>query len=1037
MAYQLIYTSVSRGLIPGRSGYTVAARHRQIRDRMVSDIERISGYTFATSGVSPVIYAHRRISCSGKDYHVLTRNMDAGSDYTGRTNHLAHHLICEPEEISGCGASPAEILHGFNWLESYADEPRYLEEHEIIDLGQFSGTFKLPAKNWQGVRGAAGDAALLIDEKGKPGSAFVVASSTDDTTARKLLALYAESLQLGTSPDDIPATWKASFTTYLQQVDTLADFDWAGCTQDQALLQRPGNRMVLNLAAMEVPTPDSKQAKLAVTGRAEPPPPTHRQPVSLPKPDALQQQDSNVWQPDIGGQGLQQTGQSRRVTFTPVDSKGEVKTRDPLKLPGSSPIPVPSVALQSSGDGKLDFLKRPENMRLVIGGGAAAILALGLLCYYLFSVHPRQDFVSEVKGNIANSYWPGAMDAIDKQQGDMDAELIEDLRREVVTAMLVQAEEVNERYATGKGENVKELEEEVSARLKELVDFEEKYDLSNEDIEDLVASFERIKKIKSNAGGVNSGNPGLATSGNAEPPGEPAEPREKVPDKEVVVGHGKNPPPKTVEQEEEVLPNSVYLFLNDQSVALDKVQYNESWAGLQNGKEGERKVALRHYGLSPGNLLLLDPSGGDQYSYKFPESAEEESSDGYFPIDGNLNIKVMFKGGRTALLKRGAAGSDSKNAWDAALSNLFAFEGEGNRFQVLLWNGVPFKVTKVKPFALSGKVVGVTDAFGRYLASFKVGDSLGAKAEPTGIFMRYVSGHSAAGEKLFFESDRFRLPLKDNHKQLQINFDANAGKGRDDVALLERQVNEAKESIGNYESYRRWFAYRESLKKDLGQMGRDYITRFKEKDYPQICDPGNFSKEEDVREQLLEFAEHMVDGFPDALEEQGVGDSDVRRVTFSLSAKKFSELNFSTTVAKFKMGMDAFAKSCRDLAESSYRDDDDDRVYRIRDRDAREEIEEFARRWGNFFGGEKGERLWHFVEAKPRVPKMTEKEYSRMKRRLSDLGKLKVAADKASKRFDLLNTRGMPSGIYEIVLVFGDDKQMPFVIWSKEGKSGR
>ena len=57
-----------------------------------------------------------------------------------------------------------------------------------------------------------------------------------------------------------------------------------------------------------------------------------------------------------------------------------------------------------------------------------------------------------------------------------------------------------------------------------------------------------------------------------------------------------------------------------------------------------------------------------------------------------------------------------------------------------------------------------------------------------------------------------------------------------------------------------------------------------------------------------------------------------------------------------------------------------------------------------------------------------------MKRRLSDLGKRKVAADKASKRFDLLNTSGMPSGIYEIVLVFGDDKQMPFVTWSKEGQ---
>ena len=65
---------------------------------------------------------------------------------------------------------------------------------------------------------------------------------------------------------------------------------------------------------------------------------------------------------------------------------------------------------------------------------------------------------------------------------------------------------------------------------------------------------------------------------------------------------------------------------------------------------------------------------------------------------------------------------------------------------------------------------------------------------------------------------------------------------------------------------------------------------------------------------------------------------------------------------------------------------------------------------------------------------MTEKEYSLKKRRLTDLMKRKVLAEKSSKRFDFLDGSGMPTGIYEIVLVFGGDKQMPFVIWNKEGK---
>ena len=1038
MAYQLIYTSVSRGLIPGRSGYTVAARHRQIRDRLVSDIERISGYTFATSGVSPVIYAHRRISCSGKEYHVLTRNKDAGSDYTGRTNHLAQHLVCEAEEIAACGASPAEILHGFHWMESYAEEPRYLEDNEVIDLGQFAGTFKLPAKNWQAVRGEAGDAALLIDDAGKPGSAFVVTSSGADDDARKLLAMYAESLHLATSVDDTPAMWKASFTTYLQQVDTLADFDWAGCTGGQPLLQRPGNRLVLDLAALDVLTPASKQAKLAVTGRVDLPPPTHRSAASLPTPDALKQ-DLPVSQSGLGARG-QQPDQSRRVTFTPVDSQPDVKSRVPAKLRGSGPIPVPSVSMQSPGSGKLDFLKQPENLRFVIGGGVAAVLLLGLFCYYLFSVHPRQDFQADVRGQIANLYWQGAMDAIDKEKENMDAELVEELRREVMVAMIARVEGINEKYAAKKGEGVKQLEQEISGKLDQLVEFEKKYDLANQDIEDLVASFKGIKKTKRNAEALGPESPGLTSSGKGTPPPDVTDPEENGAGEEVLAGNEKSPPsggPVVKEPAEEVLPNAVYLFLNDQSVELDKVQYNESWANLQTGKEGARKVALRHYSLSSGNLLLLDPSSGDPYHYKFPESAEEESSDGYFPIEGNLNIKVMFKGSKTALLKRATTGKDVKDAWDRAQSNLFAFEGQGNRFQVLLWNGIPFKVTRVKPFTMSGKVVSVTAGFARYLASFKAGNSFEAKAEPTEVFMRYVSGRSSAGEELFFESERLQLPIEDARRGLRLNFSANGEKSRDDVAGLERKVSEARQSIANYENYRRWFAYREYLKKDLGQMGRDYITRFKEKDYPQICDPGNFSKEDDVREQILDFAEDMVDGLPDALEDQDVGDSDVKRVTFSLRAEKFSELSFATPVAGFKMGMEAFAESCRDLAKSSYRDDDGDRVYRIRDRDAREAIEEFATRWEDFFGGEKGERLWHFVAAKPKLPKMTEKEYSLMKRRLVNLTRSKAAADQASKRFDFLDTSGMPPGIYEIVFVFGDDKQMPFIIWNKEGKRGK
>ena len=208
MAYQLIYTSVPRGLVPGRSGYTIAARHRQIRDRLVSEIERISRYSYSKGGSSPIIYAHRIFDISGVSFHVFTRIVDAGSDYTGRTNYLAHHLICDAEELSRSRAKAAEIMNGFDWVDLFQDEPRYFEDDEIIDLSQFAGTLKLPAKSWKQIRGEAADAALLVENKSKIKNSILVFGEDSYSTQKKLIRLLGESSCLLSSPNQI------TYTTY-------------------------------------------------------------------------------------------------------------------------------------------------------------------------------------------------------------------------------------------------------------------------------------------------------------------------------------------------------------------------------------------------------------------------------------------------------------------------------------------------------------------------------------------------------------------------------------------------------------------------------------------------------------------------------------------------------------------------------------------------------------------------------------------------------------------------------------------------------
>ena len=46
MAQQLIFTSTPQGLEPGRSGYCTVARHKDIRHRLVRELERFSVYDF-------------------------------------------------------------------------------------------------------------------------------------------------------------------------------------------------------------------------------------------------------------------------------------------------------------------------------------------------------------------------------------------------------------------------------------------------------------------------------------------------------------------------------------------------------------------------------------------------------------------------------------------------------------------------------------------------------------------------------------------------------------------------------------------------------------------------------------------------------------------------------------------------------------------------------------------------------------------------------------------------------------------------------
>ena len=299
MPWQLVYTSAPRGLVSGQSGLCTVGRSADLRDALAQRLEQISPYHYlevstATSYApksqiqngNPSISAYRILDLRGTKYHVLTRIQPSGLDFTARTNHLAHHLVFQPEELPRL-PSPAVILRSWSgWLSSWQGNPRILEAISLADFDQVSGP-TLPAKTWKEVTGDAGRAAGLLEGDYARGCYLVSPPGGE----QQLLDLFCESLQLANFTGKTPLrSWQHTFTTFIQGEDVAADFQWRGCRKnspgcDQAI--RRGAALT-ELSAIRVP--DNPLAKLAREGPKLPSPSipsgAGRSPVRLRKDSA-------------------------------------------------------------------------------------------------------------------------------------------------------------------------------------------------------------------------------------------------------------------------------------------------------------------------------------------------------------------------------------------------------------------------------------------------------------------------------------------------------------------------------------------------------------------------------------------------------------------------------------------------------------------------------------------------------------------------------------------------------------------------------
>lgn len=224
MAWQLIYTSSARLLEAGRTGFGTVARHPAISALLTGKLESISQFA-RLPGYDPerIIFSHRIMEAGNRSFHVLSSIRSAGSDYSGRTNHIAHHLVVSDEEVrdlSRRSVTPVDIIQAMDWRTTWDSAARFLEASEEVDLSQLQAhSFNV----WAGVTGLADHARLPWSAQAGKGCSIVIPNHADAS------CFAGEALMHNPAK-----AWDISFTTHLEPNDGLSDFRWVFLYPDSA-----------------------------------------------------------------------------------------------------------------------------------------------------------------------------------------------------------------------------------------------------------------------------------------------------------------------------------------------------------------------------------------------------------------------------------------------------------------------------------------------------------------------------------------------------------------------------------------------------------------------------------------------------------------------------------------------------------------------------------------------------------------------------------------------------------------------------------
>lgn len=256
MPQEILYTSAPQGLRQGTVGFSTVAATSGLEPNLVDFLEGFSGYTHPfkppdpRTADNPVNFSFIQWSIGGQRMYVLSRVCDAGLDYSGRTNLLAHHVVLTRKDIDRCPGGPAWVMappHNF-FRKDWDGQIRALPTRDV-PIGDITPAH---CTAWERATGGdAGYAGVLAEaareKSGRPVTVIYPASLNN-----QLLALVVEAQMLL----PIERRWNVTFSTFYSRIYSSFDVQWRfvfGETSDAHLARRDSQSIVIDLCKGPLP----------------------------------------------------------------------------------------------------------------------------------------------------------------------------------------------------------------------------------------------------------------------------------------------------------------------------------------------------------------------------------------------------------------------------------------------------------------------------------------------------------------------------------------------------------------------------------------------------------------------------------------------------------------------------------------------------------------------------------------------------------------------------------------------------------------